>query len=136
MGTVKQINIKNRTYYFYNDIIDLENFDARLLKIDKKSYKDISIYNIGSVTKKKIIDCNNISSVNPLCKGITRVNGYIEEKGLDKDLIFDSTDKNKELLKKYIDVFNGIRDKIKEVNNNESNYEKDYMKSNFNSDDD
>ena len=44
---MKQINIKNRTYYFCNDIIDLENCDARLLKIDKKSYKDINIYNIG-----------------------------------------------------------------------------------------
>ena len=64
------------------------------------------------------------------------MNGYIEEKGMDKDLIFDSTDKNKELLKKYIDVFNGIRDKIKEVNNKECDYEKDYMKSKFNSDDD
>ena len=53
MRTVKQINIKNRTYYFYNDITDLENFDAKLLKIDKKSYKDIGIYNIGYVTKKK-----------------------------------------------------------------------------------
>ena len=41
MGRTKQINIKNRTYYFYNDIIDLENFDAKLLKIDEKSYKDI-----------------------------------------------------------------------------------------------
>ena len=46
MGTIKQIDIKNRTYYFYNDIIDLENFDGKLLKIDKKSYKDINIYNI------------------------------------------------------------------------------------------
>ena len=55
MGATKQINIKNRTYYFYNDLIDLENFDARLLKIDKKSYKDINIYNIGYVTKKKIV---------------------------------------------------------------------------------
>ena len=53
MRTVKLINIKNRTYYFYNDVIDLENFDAKLLKIDKKSYKDIGIYNIGYVTKKK-----------------------------------------------------------------------------------
>ena len=53
MGTTKQINIKNGTYYFYNDIIHLENFDARLLKIDKKSYKDINIYNIGYITKKK-----------------------------------------------------------------------------------
>ena len=52
MDTTNQTNIKNRTYYFYNDIIDLDNFDARLLKIDKKSYKDINIYNIGYVTKK------------------------------------------------------------------------------------
>ena len=55
LDTAKQINIKNRTYYFYNDIIDLENFDAGLLKIDKKSYKDINIYNIGYVTKKKLV---------------------------------------------------------------------------------
>ena len=54
MDITKQINIKNRTYHFYNDIVDLKNFDARLLKIDKKSYKDINIYNIGYVTKKKI----------------------------------------------------------------------------------
>ena len=40
METVKQINIKNRTYYFYNDIINLKNFDSKLLKIDKKSYKE------------------------------------------------------------------------------------------------
>ena len=39
MGTVKQINIKNRTYYFYNDIIDIENFDAKLLKIEKNHAK-------------------------------------------------------------------------------------------------
>ena len=44
MGEVKQINIKHRSYYFYNDIIDLKNVDARLLKIDKKLYKDIDIY--------------------------------------------------------------------------------------------
>ena len=53
MGTVKQINIKNRTYYFYNDIIDLKNFDARLLKIDKKSNKNIGIYITGYITIKK-----------------------------------------------------------------------------------
>ena len=66
MGTIKQISIKNWTYYFYNDIIDLENFDTRLLKIDKKSYKDIDIYDIGYVTKKKIDDWKNTNSVNPL----------------------------------------------------------------------
>ena len=86
MGTVKQINIKNRTYYFYNDIIDLENFDSSLLKLDKKSYKDIGIYNIGYITIKKIGDCKNIYSVNPLYLRITHANGYIEEKGVTKYL--------------------------------------------------
>ena len=104
MDTTKQINIKNRTYYFYNDIIDLKNFDVGLLKIDKKSYKDINIYNIGYVTKKKISNCMNIKSVNPLYLGITHANGYIEEKGMNKYLVFDSTDEYKELLKNYNDV--------------------------------
>ena len=66
MGKIRQINIKNRTYYFYNDQIDLKDFDAKLLKIDKKDYKDIDIYYIGYVTVKKIATCNNINSVNPL----------------------------------------------------------------------
>ena len=136
MGTVKQINIKNRTYYFYNDIIDLEKFDAKLLKIDIKSYKNIGIYNIGYVTKKTIGDFMNINSVNPLYLNITHSNGYIEEKGVNKYLVFDSTDENKELLTKYDDAFNGIRDKIKEINNNECDYEKDYMKIKFSSDND
>ena len=100
MGEVKQINIKNRTYCFYNDIIDLKKFDARLLKIDKKSYKNISIYNIGYITIKKIDDCEKIYNVNPLYLLISHANGYIEEKGVYKYLVFDSTDENKELLKK------------------------------------
>ena len=55
MGTIKQINIKNRTYYFYNDVIDVENFDSSLLKLDKKSYKDIGIYNTRYTTLKKLV---------------------------------------------------------------------------------
>ena len=54
MELVKQIDIKNRTYYFYNDMIDIKRFDSDLLKIDKKSYKDVGIYNIGYITIKKI----------------------------------------------------------------------------------
>ena len=84
MGTTKQTNIKNRIYYFYNDIIDLENFDAKLLKINKKSYKDIGIYNFGYVMKNKIDDCMNINSVNPFYLNITYSNGYIEEKCIGK----------------------------------------------------
>ena len=99
MGKVKQINIKNRSYYFYNDIIDLENFHARSLKIDKKSFKGIDIYYIGYITKKKIDKCNNIYSVNPLYLSIDHANGYVEQKNGNKYLIFDSVDENKELLK-------------------------------------
>ena len=104
MGTVKQIDIKNRTYYFYNDI-NLENFKSKLLKIDKKSYKDIGIYNIGYITIKKIDDCKNIYSVNPLYLRINHASGYIEEKGINEYLVFDSTDENKELLKKNTMMF-------------------------------
>ena len=135
MGEIKQINIKNRTYYFYNDIIDLKKFDARLLKVDKKSYKNIGIYNIGYITIKKIDDYENIYSVNPLYLTIAHASGYIEEKGVNKYLVFNSTDENKELLKKYNDVFNGIRDKIKEISSGECDYEKDYIQIKFNSDD-
>ena len=74
--------------------------------------------------------------MNPLYLLIDHASGYIEEKGVNKYLVFDSTDENKELLKKYNDVFNGIRDKIKEINSDECDYEKDYMKIKFNSDDD
>ena len=55
---------------------------------------------------------------------------------MNKYLVFDSTDENKELLKKYNDVFNGIRNKIKKISGDECDYEKDYMKIKFNSDDD
>ena len=101
----------------------------------KKSYKDVGIYNIGYITKKKIDDCININSINPFYLNITYANGYIEEKGVNKYLVFDSTDENKELLKKYNDFFNRIRNKIKKINSNECDYEKDYMKIKFNSDD-
>ena len=115
MGELKQINIKNQTFYFYNDIIDLKNFDATLLKTDKKSVKDIAIYNIGKITIKKNDDGENVYSVNSFYLIIKHASGYVEEKGVHKYLIFDSADENKELLKKYNDAWNGIKGKIKEV---------------------
>ena len=98
----------------------------------KNHTENIGIYSIGYIT---IDDCETIYSVNPLYLIIAHANGYIEEKGVNKYLVFDSTDENKELLKKYNDVFNGIRDKIKEICSDECDYEKDYMKIKFNSDD-
>ena len=78
MGKVRQINIENRTYYFYNDIIDLKKIESNLLKIDKKSYKNIGIYNIGYITIKKIDDCKNIHSVNPLYLLVNHASRYIK----------------------------------------------------------
>ena len=134
MGAVKQ-----KTYcfyfYFYNDMISIKNFDPILLKIDKKSYKNIGIYNIGYITIKRIDDYDNIYSVNPLYLLVNHACGYIEEKHENKYLIFHTTDEKKELLKKYNDVWNGIKKKIEEVSSGECDYEKDYMKIKFNSDD-
>ena len=100
-------------------MINIKNFELKLLKIGKKSYKDIGIYNIGFITVKKIDACENIYSINPLYLLINHAIRYIEEKGVNEYLIFDSTDENKELLKKYNDVWNGIRDKIKEISSGE-----------------
>ena len=138
MGSIKEINIKNRTYYFYNDIIDIKTFDSNNLKLDKKTYKDLDIYNIGYVTIKKIGSGYEVNSVNPLYLRINNVNGYIEEVNEDKYLVFDDThkDENKKLLEKYDDVFNGIMSKIIKLDDDWLEYAKDYMKIKFSSDDD
>ena len=71
-----------------------------MLKIDRKSYKNIGIYNIGYITIKKVDDYESIYSVNLLYLLVNHANGYIEEKNVNKYLIFFTTDENKELLKK------------------------------------
>ena len=84
MGKVNQIEIENRTYYFYNGIINLKNFNSNLLKIDKKHYKGTDIYYIGYITIKKIDDRENIHSVNPLYLLVNHAIGYIEQKNGNK----------------------------------------------------
>ena len=78
--TIQQINIKNQTYYFFDDMINIEDFISKLLKIDKILYKNNGIYYIGYITMKKIDDYENINSLNPLHLMIGRVDGFIEEK--------------------------------------------------------
>ena len=114
MGQVKKINIKNRTYYFFNDMVNIEVFDPNLLKIDKKSYKNMDIYYIGYMAIKKIDDYENIHSVNPLYLMIGEVDGHIEEKNKSKYLVFDSTDENREVLEKYTELWDGIRTKLRQ----------------------
>ena len=102
MRSDKQINIKNCLYYFFNDMINFKNFDSNLLSIYKISFKstDAVIYNIRHITTKSL-DHVNIDEENPLYLVFNNIDGYIEESNEDKYLIFASTDKNKEVLKKY-----------------------------------
>ena len=136
MGQVKEINIKNRTYYFFNDMINTEVFDQNLLKIDKRSYKNIDIHCIGYITIKKIVDYENICSVNPLYLIIGDVDGHIEEQNGSKYLVFDSTNENRRVFKKYTELWDGIKNEIKTINDGkEGEYGKDFMKNKFDKDD-
>ena len=101
MGEVKQINIKNRTYYFYNDI-NLKDFESNLLKTYKKHYNGINIYYIGFITIKKIDDYESIYSVIPLYLRINHASGYIEENNENKYLVFFNDSVNeKKVAQKY-----------------------------------
>ena len=116
MGRTRKINIKNRSYYLYNDQINSKDFDARLLKVDKKDYKEIDIYYIGYVTVKKIANCNNINSVNPLYLMIDKMIGHFEEKSGNKYLVLDDVNENKEVSQKYEEVWDGIKKEIEMIN--------------------
>ena len=80
MGQIKEINIKNQTYCYFDDMIDIKIFHSNLLTIDKKLHKDIDIYYTGYITIKKFSDCENIHSVNPLYLIIHSATGYFKEK--------------------------------------------------------
>ena len=129
MGEVKALTIKNQTYYFFNDMINIQKFHSSLLKIDKKPYKDFDIYYIGYITIKKIGDCRNIYSVNPLYLMIPSVTGYFTEENDEKYLILDAIDK-------YEEVFSGIKSEIETINGGEEMYYgKHYAKVGVNTDD-
>ena len=95
-----------------------------MLKIDKKDYNETDIYYISYVTVKKIANCNNINSVNPLYLMINEMIGHfecnsIEEKNKNKYLVLDDVDENKEVLKKYEEVWEGIKKEIETINSSE-----------------
>ena len=92
----------------------------------------VDIYYIGYVDKKPEWEVN---IVNPLYLMINRIDGFVEEKNGSKYLNISDTNRNSEILKKYNQVFNGIKYHIKKINNNNSKYGKDYMKIKFNTDD-
>ena len=106
---VKDISIKSRSYYFFNDMIALKDFDEENLKVDKKYHKHIDIYYIGYITIRKTNDYENMHSVNPLYLIIHSATGYFTEENDNKYLILDSTNN-------YEEVRSGIRAEIKRIN--------------------
>ena len=131
MKKIKQINIKNRTYYFYNDIIDIDQFDESKIKVDKKDFNGIDIYYLGYEHKKKISECNAINSVNSLYLRIVDMKGQFE-KGKDDAwyLIISYKD---DVYEKLTNIFESIKNKITEKTWDVVEYDKDYMKIKFES---
>ena len=130
MGATKERNIKNWTYYFYNDIINLDEFDESKIKVDKKYFNVIDIYYLGYEHKKKISECNVINSVNPLYLRIININGQCK-KGKDDAWYLVICDKD--VYKKLVDIFESIKNENTEKAWDVVEYDKDFMKIKFES---
>ena len=131
METIKEITIKNRTYYFYNDIINLDEFDKIKIKVDKKDFNDIDIYYLGYEYKKKISECNVINSINPLYLRIINMNGQFK-KGKDGACYLVISDKD-DVYKKLVNILESIKNKTTEKTWDALEYDKHYMKIKFES---
>ena len=130
MEQVKKINIKNRGYYFRDDMINIKNFHSNLLKLENKSHKDIDIYYISYIMIKKFSDYENIHNINPLYLIIHSATGHFKKKYEEKYLIIDSTEE-------YEEVFSRIKSGIRPLNGGkELFYEKNYVSIGINKDDD
>ena len=122
MGKFRDLNIKNRTYYYFDDIIDIKKFESNLLKIYNKLHKDFDIYYIAYDMVTKFGDCNSICSVNHLYLIFHSATRYFKQEYGEKYLILDSNKKSKEVLsetKSEIITINGGKELF---------YEKDYAK--------
>ena len=109
MGELKPINIKNRTYYFYNDIINLDEFHESKTKVDSKYFNNIDIYYLGYKHKKKSSKCDVKNSVNPLYLRIVDMNGQFEKGNDDAWYLIISDDDG--IFKKLADIFESIKNK-------------------------
>ena len=128
---IRQLNIKSKTYYFYNDLINIKNFNNNKLKLDEKGVLGNDVYYIGYITKKTQ---RHVFSVNPLYLIINKI-GHFEEVDGDKYLIISS--ENGDIMQKYQWVFDGTKEIIKKINDygQPTKYDDNYMKIKFNTDD-
>ena len=130
--TTKQLNLENRTYHFYNDLINIKNFDHNNLRLDKQSVFNNDVYYIEYITKKPEY---NINSVNRLYLIINRIKSHFEEVDGDKYLVISS--ENGDILQKYQEVSDGIKEIIKKIYDYSQpvKYDDNYMKIKFSTDD-
>ena len=113
MRKIRDLNIKNRTYYYFDYMIDKRKFKSDLLKIDKMSHREFDIYYIGYDTIKKFDDWKNICSMNPLYLVIYSATGYFKEKNSDKYLILNS---NKNMKKFFLKLNQKLKPSMEEKN--------------------
>ena len=129
---IRQLNIKGTTYYIYNDLINIKNFNSNNLKLDKKSVLGNDVYYIGYITKKPQW---NVNSVNPLYLMVNKTKGHFEKVDRDKYLIISS--ENGDIMQKYQEIFDGIKEIMKKINDctYPIKYYDNYMKIKFNTKD-
>ena len=101
---IRQLNIKDRTYYFYNDLINIKNLNSNNLKLDQKSVLGNDVYYLGYITKKPQW---NVNSVNPLYLMINEIKGHFKE--IDGDKYLTICSENGDIMEKYQEVFDGIK---------------------------
>ena len=131
MKSIRQVNTKNRQNYFFNDMINIKNFDPSLLNKNQVSFEDNDsvIYEIQYF--------KNLDSSNSLYLVFNNLDAYIENSGKNKYLIFASTDKNGKALEHYTERWNEIKEQIELKSGNKViKYEKDFMKIKSGSNDD
>ena len=107
---IRKLSIEDRAYYFYNDLINIKNFNSNTRKLDKKSVFGNDVYYIGYITNKTQW---NVSRVNPLYLMISKIKGHFEEVDRYKYLIISS--ENGDIMRKYQEVFDGIKEIIKKM---------------------
>ena len=123
MKTIRQRNIENRQDHLFNDMTNISDFDPRLLNIDEVSFKsdELITYDIKYI--------KNLNSLNTLYLVFNNLDAYIEKSGENRYLIFASTEKNKVMLKNYIELWDEIKEQTKLITGDKViKYSKDFMK--------
>ena len=124
-NNIKDIKIKNYTYNFFDDIVNIKDFDPNNIKIDEKLYKNILIYYIAYVTVKKL-KYVKINSVNPLYLMLNKMNRYFEENDGNKYITLVPTNESKEKIKKYKELWIKFRDLVRSVTKKSDDFAEKY----------